>query len=61
MARLPTLTPYHKREYEKDQSMSIKQRSYFSRIERQVKFTYNDIDCNNHDKDNINLNKQKLR
>ena len=41
--------------YEKDQSMVIKQRSYFSRIERQVKFIYYETGCYNYDKDHMNL------
>ena len=37
------------------------QRRYFSRTEQQVKFTNDGIDCNNHDKEHINLNKHRLR
>ena len=33
--------------------MAIKQRSYFSRIERQVKFIYYETDCYNYDKDHM--------
>ena len=35
--------------------MVIKQRSYFSRIERQVKFIYYETGCYNYDKDHMNL------